>query len=292
MKHIIQCLVLSSFASIMSATVSASPATSDPLDIDRTSPPGLIELTIPSAGAEMVGHMYTANGPGPHPTVIFLHGFPGNEKNLDVAQALRRTGFNTLYFHYRGAWGSAGDYTLHNVTEDAAAAVTFVRENASAMKIDPTKISFFGHSLGGFNAIYSGAKDKSITCTVAVAPADFTAAISNPKEDAAEIAIGGASVPGLKDYSMADLFKEVGTNPTFFRLPPYMNSFSGRPLMVISGDKDRVISLASQQPIVDVAKLAGATPLKHVIIDADHSFSWRRIELAETTVTWMKKHCM
>ena len=231
MKHMIQRLVLSSFTFVMSATTNASPVTNDPLDIDRNSPPGLIELTIPSKGAEMVGHMYTANGPGPHPTVIFLHGFPGNEKNLDVAQALRRAGFNTLYFHYRGAWGSAGDYTLHNVTEDAAAAVTFVRENASAMKANSAKISFFGHSLGGFNALYSGAKDTSITCTVAVAPADFTAAISNPKEDAAEIAIGGASVPGLKDYSMADLFKEVGDNPKFFQLPPYMDSFSGRPVI-------------------------------------------------------------
>lgn len=278
-------------ALILPTTISASPVSNDPVDIDRTSPPGLIELTVPSAGAKMVGHMYTANGPGPHPTVVFLHGFPGNEKNLDVAQALRRAGFNTLYFHYRGAWGSGGDYTLRNVTEDAAAAVDYVRKNADKLKTNPGKISLFGHSLGGFNALYSGANDKSITCTVAVAPADFTAAIDNPKEDNAQIAIGGTSVPGLKDYSMKDLFDEVGANPTFFQLPHYMEGFAGRPLMIISGDKDKVINIASQYPIANAAKTGGAAPIDHIIMDADHSFSWRRIELAETTVSWMGKHC-
>ena len=38
--------------------------------------------------------------------VLLLHGFPGNEKNLDLAQDLRADGFNVLFFHYRGAWGS------------------------------------------------------------------------------------------------------------------------------------------------------------------------------------------
>jgi hypothetical protein len=34
-----------------------------------------------------------------------LHGFPGNERNFDVAQALRRAGYAALVFHYRGSWG-------------------------------------------------------------------------------------------------------------------------------------------------------------------------------------------
>ena len=85
------------------------PLASDPAR-DAEHPPAINELTIPSDGSRMPGLIYVANGPGPHPTVVLLHGFPGNEKNLDLAQALRRAGFNVLFFHYRGAWGAEGDY--------------------------------------------------------------------------------------------------------------------------------------------------------------------------------------
>ena len=39
--------------------------------------------------------VYTAEGNGPHPVLIFTHGYPGHEKNLDLAQSLRRTGFSS-----------------------------------------------------------------------------------------------------------------------------------------------------------------------------------------------------
>ncbi|MFD3266336.1 hypothetical protein [Phenylobacterium ferrooxidans] len=32
----------------------------------------------------------------------------GNEKNLDLAQAVRRAGWNAAAFNYRGSWGSPG----------------------------------------------------------------------------------------------------------------------------------------------------------------------------------------
>ncbi len=44
---------------------------------DLDAPPGINELTIINDGDRMSGLIYTANGPGPHPTVL-LHGFPGN----------------------------------------------------------------------------------------------------------------------------------------------------------------------------------------------------------------------
>ena len=54
---------------------------------------------------------------------ILLHGFPGNERNLDLAQALRRAGWNAVFFHYRGSWGSDGDFSFGHVLEDVAAVV-------------------------------------------------------------------------------------------------------------------------------------------------------------------------
>jgi hypothetical protein len=56
-------------------------------------PASTTELTINSHGKRMSGFIYLAAGEAPHPTVLLLHGYPGNEKNLDLAQALRSKPF-------------------------------------------------------------------------------------------------------------------------------------------------------------------------------------------------------
>ena len=76
--------------------------------------------------------LFVAAGKGPHPTVILMHGLPGNERNLDLAQAIRRAGWDVLTFTYRGAWGSAGDFSISNAMEDTAAALDFARSDAGA----------------------------------------------------------------------------------------------------------------------------------------------------------------
>ena len=68
---------------------------------DSTSPAGMIELTIPSNGSLLAGIIYTANGKQKHPTLILLHGIPGNERNLDIAQIVRAQGWNVIFFDHR-----------------------------------------------------------------------------------------------------------------------------------------------------------------------------------------------
>ena len=65
-------------------------AQQDPAQIDPVHPPALVELNFESHGERLNGILYQANGAGPHPTVVLLHGYPGNEKNLDLAQSLPR----------------------------------------------------------------------------------------------------------------------------------------------------------------------------------------------------------
>ena len=276
-----------------SAAAASSPVTKDPGAVDAKFPPTTIELTIQSGGKQMNGHMYLANGAGPHPTVILLHGFPGNEKNLDVAQALRRAGFNVLYFHHRGAWGSEGAFGARSNTEDAAAAANYVRLNAKEQRSDPNKVSFFGHSLGGFTALYSGAVDQNIRCTVAVTPANLTLSVKSRIEAGFNVDAPAAqrNVPGLNNYSGASLFREVIADYAFFDLNNVMNGYKGRPLMIISGDKDQAVPLAVQLPLAAAAKKAGAKPFVHLIMDADHVFSWNRIAFTENTVSWMYANC-
>ena len=78
--------------------------TTDPVH-DKTNPAAFETFQIPSHGALLNAIAYIAPGAAPHPVVLLLHGFPGNEKNLDLAQAIRRDGWDVVYFDYRGSWG-------------------------------------------------------------------------------------------------------------------------------------------------------------------------------------------
>ncbi|MGJ8560874.1 MAG: alpha/beta hydrolase family protein [Litorimonas sp.] len=102
----------------------------DPVRIDAAHPPALAEVNFESFGDRLNGLLHQANGIGPHPTVVLLHGYPGNEKNLGLAQSMRRTGYNVLFFHYRRAWGSGRNFSFSHVVEDVGSATDFLRENA------------------------------------------------------------------------------------------------------------------------------------------------------------------
>ncbi len=288
-----QQIAASLIATGLTASAAASPVTHDPDIVDPQFPPATVELTIDSGGSQMAGHMYLANGPGPHPVVVMFHGFPGNEKNLDVAQALRRAGFNTLFFNHRGAWGSQGAYGARSNTQDAAAAIAYVRENAAVQRSNPDKVSVFGHSLGGFTALYAGAVDTSILCTVAVTPANLTLAVQSGLAKGMDIEDLQYQhpIPGLNNYSRASLYREVAADFNFFDLQNVMAGYKDRPLMIVSGTKDKAVPLDLQLPLADAAKAAGAKPFVHLVLDADHSFSWNRIAFSENVVSWMSSNC-
>jgi pimeloyl-ACP methyl ester carboxylesterase len=71
--------------------------TTDPAP-DKANPAAMETFQIPSHGAMLNALAYIGEGAGPHPVVLLLHGFPGNEKNLDLAQAIRRDGWDVVYF--------------------------------------------------------------------------------------------------------------------------------------------------------------------------------------------------
>src|ERR1035438_5743293 len=90
---------------------------------DARAPASMETFQIPSHGALLNAFVYVAAGARLHPAVILLHGFPGNERNLDLAQDMRRAGWDVLYFDYRGSWGSPGDFSFSHSIEDTAAAI-------------------------------------------------------------------------------------------------------------------------------------------------------------------------
>src|SRR6202043_886848 len=127
-------------------------------------PAAMESFQIPSHGAMLNALAYVAEGAGPHPTVLMLHGFPGNEKNLDLAYSIRRAGWNVLVPFDRGAWGSGGAFSFTHTLEDAQAPIPFLLHagNVKKSRTDPTHIVPSGHSMGGFVAGYATAHEPKV----------------------------------------------------------------------------------------------------------------------------------
>jgi len=169
-------LLSATFMAAAPAVAQNSAVTTDPAP-DKANPAAMQSFQLPSHGALLNAFVYIASGAGPHPTVILLHGFPGNERNLDLAQSIRRAGWNALYFDYRGSWGSPGEFSFTHCIEDTEAAIAYLRDSvhASAFRGDAKTIVLAGHSMGGFMAYQAGAPSQpsSPSPPLILAPAAF-----------------------------------------------------------------------------------------------------------------------
>jgi len=265
----------------------------DPPQIETSSPPAIVALGFESYGDRLNGHLYQANGSGPHPTVILLHGYPGNEKNLDLAQSLRRAGFNVLFFHYRGAWGSGGDFSFVHVIEDVGSAADLLRDNASKYRVDPDQLLMIGHSMGGFAALQGAARDTEVSCVAGIAPADVGQIADIAKSDAEferSFADGADALPMLSGWSGQKVTAELRDNRDAFSLIDLAPRLDGKSVLLIAGEKDKVIPPdIFHMPLVAAYAAQPNITLTHVVIPGDHSFSWSRIELTRRVLEWAQK---
>jgi uncharacterized protein len=262
----------------------------DPSTIDAAFPPGLAEVSFDSGGDRLNGHIYLANGAGPHPTVILLHGFPGNEKNLDLAQALRRDGFNVLFFHYRGAWGSEGVYSFTHLIEDVGAAASFLRAKAADYRVDTAKLITLGHSMGGFAALQGAARDPAIACTGAIAPANLGArvfAFDQSPEFEAGFRAYADSLQMLAGFDGERGVAEIRANAETFELQTLTPGLAGKQVLIVGADKDASVSLDNLiRPLIAAYEADPALRTTGVILPGDHSFSWSREALINTVADW------
>lgn len=278
---------------------SGDPVTMDPAFLDAADPPRMVAATFEVGGAPLNAIVYEAQGKGPHPTALLLHGFPGNERNLDLAQALRRAGWNVVFFHYRGSWGSGGRFSFEHVLEDVAAVVEAVAqpEFARAHRIRPHDFSLVGHSMGGFAALISGAKLERVACVTSMAGGNLglVAKQASPDPEAMEAmaaTLGGWSGP-IRGPGGGALVAELLEKADRFDLRAYAPALARKKLLLVVGALDRVAPITQHHtPLVEALEVAGAESLVTEVIDgADHAFSGQRIELARLVTDWHRERC-
>jgi len=261
--------------------------------LDPTHPASGQGVQFQSHGATLNGQLYRPPGEGVHPTVVLLHGMPGNEQNLDLAQSMRRAGWTVIAFHYRGSWGSGGRYTLKGGIGDAKALLDSLARPASAQAwgVDPSRIVLVGHSYGGYVAAQAAADNPTVLGVVLLAPWDISydtrawGALPLVRRNAAAVAEFDDAEGRLTGANAHSLLAEVMRDGAQLDLTHLAPALARERLLLITAERDDEDDKA-------VGLLPALTQLhaEHVSVQmfpTDHSFNDHRVALQAQVLRWL-----
>lgn len=249
----------------------------------KDSPASMIELQLPSDGSLLQGFMYKANGSKPHPTLLVLHGYPGNERNLDLAQDVRARGWNVIYFNYRGSWASQGEFSFRHCVEDVKNVVAYCRQNAAKLQVDPNNIALFGHSMGGFVCLKALSEIPGIKKGFALSAWDIYKNIStnSPSEMAAqEKEADGYFV--LNKKSGKALFAAVLKEADFHNLKKIANPLAGKQVIMLDEHNEN-------KELAALFKSTNKNYFRYEVWNTDHSFTNKRKSLSALVIDFLQR---
>ena len=262
---------------------------------DAFSPASMETFQIPSHGALLNAFVYVAAGAGPHPAVVLLHGFPGNERNLDLAQDMRRAGWDVLYFDYRGSWGSPGDFSFSHSIEDTAAAIALLREPAIAgrLRLDALRIVLLGHSMGGFVAVQTAAADPAVRAVGLVSAVDLGGRVPQPLPKNRESVAIQALSAGLAREGMAPLAgctperlaRETLANASRWSFQSNAESLKSRPILIVTSNDGFAPAIVT---FAEALRDAGNDRVTALHLATDHSYSDQRMALSAAVLKWLE----
>jgi pimeloyl-ACP methyl ester carboxylesterase len=250
---------------------------------DKSWPAGMTELFIPSANSMLAGLIYKANGAQKHPTLILLHGYPGNERNLDIAQVVRAHGWNVIYFDYRGSWGSEGQFSFKNCVEDVVNVVGFCKKYQQSLKIDTSNIVLFGHSMGGWICLKALQQLPAIKKGFALSAwnigEDFKSVTT--EEEMLKRARQGGSYFVL-NTPLKDLFMPVMQDQAYYDLINDGKALADKQIIMLDENN-------RNKEMAGVIKNANHSYFDYEVWQTDHPFTNRRVSLINKVLEFLDK---
>lgn len=247
---------------------------------------GSTELFIPSGNSLLAGLIYRANGKEKHPTLLLLHGYPGNERNLDLAQVLRAQGWNVIYFDYRGSWGSQGKFSFKNCVEDVVNVVVFCSKYQDSLKIDTARLALFGHSMGGWVCLKAMEQLPQIKKGFALSTWNIYGDFKNVQSEKQLLEIVNNPNAGVKYFVLnatpGEIFVPVLKEPAFFNLTNTPSKLADRKIIMLDEHE-------GNKELADAFRQANRNIFEYQVWTTDHGFNNKRISLINKVVEFLNK---
>lgn len=222
-----------------------------------------------------VGGLYLPFRAVRSPGVLMLHGFPGLQKNDDIAAELCRRGMTVFTPHFRGCWGSGGRYSLHGLMEDARTALRLL---ARYRRVDSGRLGVLGTSVGGWIALKLAA-EKRLAAAAVMAPA---LPRLNAPADAAYLRRNG-KVVNIPDFD--EVWREYLDLARTERPDVYIRAVSPTPLLVLQGLQDTLVPPGA---VKRLWSLAGAPKDLREFPGEGHEFENDRPAVIAAACDWLE----
>ena len=181
--------------------------------------------------------------------VLFLHGYPGSQKNYDIAEHLALKGFHCFVMHYRGAWRSQGKYSLVSIYKD----VNLILDHLKERGFDRDHISLVGASWGGFVALEILAQNPNLKKGVLLAP------FINMGNDEKTLLAGAEFLysitkPSIKNYEKEELISDLKTVQKNYNPISKLSEIDGKNVLIIHGTNDNICPIENSVKLKSLFK--------------------------------------
>lgn len=228
-----------------------------------------------------VGHGWRVGGllspPGREraPAVLLLHGFPGFQKNEDIAAELARRGLVAFMPFFRGCWGSGDEFSVPGLLEDARAALRLL---ARYPHVDRRRVGVLGFSVGGWVALRL-ASQVPLAAVAALAPCPPRLGVPQDRDylrRAARL---------LRSPGEAALWAQYEAAARRDRPGDDMPRIAPTPLLCVQGLRDRLVPPGSTLRLWSLAE----PPRELLVLPAEgHEFQEDRAGFVAAVCDWLE----
>lgn len=261
-----------------------------------------VSIDLRSNGNRLDAKFYHSEIENSSPTLILLHGFPGNAKSpYGLAEKIVKNGINVLVFNYEGSFNSEGSFSWENCMEDLGEAISFLKQenNIEQFEIDTSKIIVCGCSIGGALALTAALHNSEIKKIIAVVGGnDLSIYLQKMRKDpvfraALEKRIVAATIPNgpIKGDSayIHHYFDRIIPNYEYFDITKNADKLRNKNILFIAAWLDTTVPM--DEFIIPVYRHLKNMNPELVSIEAfetDHYFTHKREELANSISDWTK----
>lgn len=222
-----------------------------------------------------VGGLYRPSRAEGTPAVLMLHGFPGVQKNEDIATELCRRGMTVFLPHFRGCWGSPGRFSPSALLEDARTALRLL---SRYHHVDAERIGLLGYSAGGWVALQL-ASQTPVAALAVMAPA------LPRKNDPGDADYFRRSARVVNTSRFSELWRDYmsaadGDNPD-----AYVRNIAPTPLLIVQGLRDRLVPPAASKRLWSIA---GWPKELLELPDEEHEFQNERPVVTAAVCDWLQ----